>query len=90
MNKIATVKRKLTLREGEVGKALTAEEGCVKTKFIWLVSEEVDAKNGTSGYAELPDGSIYELHTRPNADEVFDVISDHGAVQYGSFGTFIG
>ena len=80
---MTNVKRKITLREGKVDKTLTAEEGWVKTKPIWLVTEEVGAKYGTFGYAELPCGSIHELHTHPNADEIFYVISGHGVARSG-------
>ena len=77
------VKRKIRLKEGKVDKSLKDEDGWVKTVPVWLVTEEIGAKYGTFGYAELPPGSIHELHTHPNADEVFYVISGHGMAQCG-------
>jgi quercetin dioxygenase-like cupin family protein len=80
---MAVIKRKISLKEGKVDKSLSPEEGWVKTIPVWLVTEEVGAKYGTFGYAELPSGSIHELHTHPNADEVFYVISGHGIAKSG-------
>ena len=78
-----TIRRKLSLSEVKPDKQLTAEEGFVDCAPWWIVTEEIGAKYGTFGYVEFTPAATHELHTHPNADEVFFVLSGRGLVRSG-------
>ena len=75
---MVTIKRKISLDNVKVDEQLTADEGFVNCAPRWIVTEDIGAKYGTFGYVEFPPGATHELHTHPNADEIFFVLSGHG------------
>lgn len=80
---MATVKRKISLKDVKVDEQATADQGFINLKLQWIVTDEVGAKLGCFGYVEFMTQSSHELHTHPNAEEIFYVLSGHGLARSG-------
>ena len=80
---MSKVKRKISLKDVSFDEETVAGEGFRNLTLQWIVDDKVGAKMGCFGYTEFLTDAEHGLHTHPNSEEIYHVISGHGIATSG-------